>query len=506
MKLYSKFNIQKGALRPFKRYFGMIAAIVLQSLTVSSQHKNLLDVTKEDLIADYRLAMDILKKQHPNPYKFIDSTDFNRKVDSLLTMMNAQPDVLNCSQYSPLYLIRDVHTNLRFSEDNSRNIFGMIHFFPFPVIIEREKIFINIKGAEIPFGSEVLSIDGMTVKDIIAALVASVYSDGHINTGTDRIASNFQLLFSLLAPDRESFRITYTTPGSSAVKKVTIPFSSPTKAFHDSRLAILPMNQLQRAYLVYRNYFDDTKTGLLTINTFSLSESAAYKEFSEFFKEVNQRGYEHVIIDIRSNGGGNPAISALLYSFLADAPFKNVYNYRTRTIDIAYPEYAIADYGRKLSDEDIRNHKNFLYQRFDKDSSGIYIGNARLKEGQLENFPPDKDAFKGKVYVLTGGGTVSAATYFASLVRKNKRGLVIGKETGSGEKATTAAWFLKYMLPRTKSILTVPLSELYFFNASADDGRGLIPDREVPLEKFVTYARAGQDPELMYALELINAL
>ncbi len=222
---------------------------------------------------------------------------------------------------------------------------------------------------------------------------------------------------------------------------------------------------------------------------------------------MNKRGYKQVIIDIRSNGGGNPGISALLFSFLTAKPFHNVYNYRTRTIDIAYPEYAIADGNRKLSDDDIRSNKNFLYQRFDKDSAaGTYIGNARLKEGQLENYPPDKDAFSGNVYVLTGGGTVSAATYFASLVQKNKRGLIVGKETGSGEQATTAAWFLNYLLPRTKSVLTIPITELYFFNSTTDNGRGVIPDKEVPMEKFIGFVRRSEDPELSYTMELIRGV
>lgn len=158
-----------------------------------------------------------------------------------------------------------------------------------------------------------------------------------------------------------------------------------------------------------------------------------------------------------------------------------------------------------MSDEDIRNNKQFLYQRFNMDSTtGFYVGNARLKEGQLESFPPDKDAFKGNIYVLTGGGTVSAATYFASLVQKNKRGLVIGKETGSGENATIAGWFLTYQLPKTKSILTVPMSELYFFNSTTDTGRGIMPDKEVPMEKFVSFMQKSQDPELSFTMELIN--
>ncbi|RYG44180.1 MAG: hypothetical protein EOO01_20000 [Chitinophagaceae bacterium] len=280
----------------------------------------------------------------------------------------------------------------------------------------------------------------------------------------------------------------------------------PSSGYHSTKMAEYPVNQLARAYWVFRAYDDETKTGTVTVNSFNLQEAYAYKEFSAFFKEVNRRQYKNVIIDIRSNGGGNPGISALLYSFLSGSAFRNEYNYRTKNVGISFADYAIGEGGRKLSDEDIRANRDFLYQRFDMDSStGFYIGNARLKEGQLENFPPDKDAFKGNVYVLTGGGTVSAATYFASLVQKNKRGLIVGKETGSGEQSTTAAWFLQYLLPKTKSVLTVPMSELYFFNASTDNGKGVIPDREIPLARFVEYVRQGNDPELTYTNELIRS-
>lgn len=480
------------------------ALLALCSMRVSAQEKKLANLTKEDFIADFKLAVEILKKQHPNPYKFIDSISFQRKVDSLMEKAAGQPDVLSCLQYSPVYLVSDVHTNLGVSNDNARELYSLIHLFPYPVVIERGKIFINIKGGPVPFGAEVTSINNMPVKDILRALSASAYSDGYITTGMDRLYPNFQVMYSLLSPNQSTFQVSYITPGSNDTKKVTLPFADPTQAFHASKMGVFPVNLLQRAYYIYNNYYDDTKTGVLTVNTFAINESDAYKEFSEFFKEINRRQYKQVIIDVRANGGGNPAISALLYSFLTDVPFRNVYNYRTRTIDIAYPEYAIAENGRRWSDEDLQSQRNFLYQRFDKDSSGLYIGNARLRDGLLENFPPDKDAFHGKVYVLTGGGTVSAATYFAALVQQNKRGLVIGKETGSGAAATTAAWFMKYLLPRTKSVLSVPMSELYFFNATADKGHGILPDKEVPMNKFVSYIQDSKDPELSYTLELIS--
>jgi hypothetical protein len=483
---------------------GMTVLLAITCLNSTAQVKELPELTKEGLIADYKLAMDILKKQHPNPFKFIDSNSYDRKVDSLLKLAGKQDNVFSMIRYSPVQLIRDVHTNLQLSEDNMREMISHIHFFPFPVLIEKGKLLVNIKGGQIPYGAEIISIDKREASDVIASFSASSYSDGAITTGTDRVYGNFQLMLSLQNPSALHYTIEFREPGSKQVKSLTIPSLEPAPGIHSGRLAVMPVNSLARAYWIYGSYDDNNKTGVLTVNSFNLQEAYAYKEFSSFFKEVNKRKYTNVIIDIRNNGGGNPAIAALLYSFLAPGDFRNVYNYRTKHIDIAYAEHAVSQ-GRKMSEEDIRNNRNFMYQRFDKDSSsGFFIGNARLKEGQLENFPPDKDAFSGKVFVLTGGGTVSAATYFASLVKKNKRGAIIGKETGSGEKVTTAAWFITYLLPHTKSILTVPMSELFFFNAAEDNGRGLLPDHEIPFERFISYVSATQDPELSFTLEMIR--
>lgn len=484
--------------------FSFGAAMLSMVMSVSAQDKSFSKFSKQDLIDDMKLAMEILKKQHPNPYKFIDSVSYQRKVDSLLRKMDEQTDVFACNQFSPIGLLRDVHTNFAYSDESSRDMYSKIKFLPFPVIIERDKMLVNAKGLQLPFGSEIISIDGLKTEELIRFATNLSYSDGWINTGNDRSYTDFQTRFSLRKVQQENHEVNFLAPGSKNIKKVTMPSATPSQAFNSGRQSIMPLNQLQRAHFIYSDFQPATQTGILTVNSFNLQESYAYKEFSEFFKELNKLKYKNVIIDIRSNGGGNPAISALLYSFLSDKSFRNEYNYRTRTIDMTYAEYAVAQ-GRRMSEEDISNNRNFLYQRFDKDStSGFYIGNARLKEGQLENFPPDKDAFKGDVYVLTGGGTVSAATYFAALVQRNKRGLIVGKETGSGEQSTTAAWFLTYQLPKTKSILTVPMSELYFFNSTMDNGRGVLPDRTMPIEKFVGYVRESQDPEVTYTLELIS--
>ncbi len=188
---------------------GMAAMLTITCLNSTAQVKELPDLTKDGLIADYKLAMEILKKQHPNPFKFIDSNCYDRKVDSLLKLAGKQDNVFSMMQYSPVQLIRDVHTNLQLSEDNMREMISQIHFFPFPVLIEKGKLLVNIKGGQIPYGAEITSIDKREASDIIASFNASSYSDGAIETGTDRVYGNFQLMLSLQNPAATHYAIEF---------------------------------------------------------------------------------------------------------------------------------------------------------------------------------------------------------------------------------------------------------------------------------------------------------
>ena len=228
------------------------------------------ELTKDGLIKDYRLAMDILIKQHPNPYKFVDSVTLNKRIDSLLQKAAAQKDVFACMQFSPIQLMHDVHTNLNFSEQNTRDVISNTNFFPLPVIIERGRILVNIKGSVVPFASELVSINRQPAKEIIEAMSAYTYSDGFISTGTDRAAGNFQISRSMREHNAQQYELEYMEPQSKVVKKITIPSMAASPGFHSTRQAVFPVNQLARSYWIYSSYDDSRKTGILTVNSFNL--------------------------------------------------------------------------------------------------------------------------------------------------------------------------------------------------------------------------------------------
>ncbi|HVK50085.1 MAG TPA: hypothetical protein VM488_19615, partial [Pseudobacter sp.] len=49
------------------------ATLLAMALNAGAQDRSFTKFSKQDLIDDMKLGMEILKKQHPNPYKFIDS-------------------------------------------------------------------------------------------------------------------------------------------------------------------------------------------------------------------------------------------------------------------------------------------------------------------------------------------------------------------------------------------------------------------------------------------------
>lgn len=473
--------------------------LFFSSFTVFSQMK-ISEIKKEGFISDFNLIVDIIKKQHPNPYKFINKDVFNRKVDSLRKLIVSDPNIYNFVANSPISLIKDVHTSAFLSDDLAAELYKSVTYFPYPVFIEKGRMFVNIANTEIPFGSEIKSINNIGVETILSINEPRV--DGNIRTARDKDPDNFLQNFSLLNRNCKQYVISFISPGKKEAQKVVVKPISPSDHYYRRSKCIFPFNLLQRSARIFSDMDDQKQLGVLTVSSFDLSESDAYKEFSNFFKEVNQKKYSKVIIDVRRNSGGNPAIAALLYSFIAKSAFANTYTYKTKNISVEYPQYVVDGNNRIVSEDDIRGRKDYLYQRFDKDeATGWYIGNARLMEGLLTNFPKDKDAFSGYITVLIGAETISAATYFASLVKINKRGVIVGKETASGLDATTAAWFVNFQLPATKTILQLPFTEIYFFNATEDRGRGLMPDKELPTGLFMEYILEYKDPEMSYAIE-----
>ena len=122
--------------------------------------------------------------------------------------------------------------------------------------------------------------------------------------------------------------------------------------------------------------------------------------------------------------------------------------------------------------------------------------------------PDSAHQYKGRVYVLTNGRSLSCATIFPAVLVRNRRGVSVGRETGSAYHFINAYESAHIMLPNLMRVIAIPMVKVVFDTtvcARTPWGRGLLPDYNVPL----TYRELlmGDDGEtdvmLEYALQLI---
>lgn len=165
-------------------------------------------------------------------------------------------------------------------------------------------------------------------------------------------------------------------------------------------------------------------------------EECNYNDYYEstlegFFNQVNEKGIENIIVDLRGNGGGN--------SYVADA----------------FLQYLDID-------------------GYDSWSSDIRYGN-HLKHYESYHVDVQKkdNAFSGNIYVLTDVYTYSAAMDFAMLISDNHLGTIVGE--ASGNLPDSYGDILSFSLPNSKLGLTISYKNWHRIDQSKK-GEPIEPD------------------------------
>ena len=147
-----------------------------------------------------------------------------------------------------------------------------------------------------------------------------------------------------------------------------------------------------------------------------------------------------------------------------------------------------------------------IFPDYEAGESGFY------KRDSLETcavvMPDPGVHYDGRVYVLTNGHSLSAATLFPAVLVRNRRGVSVGRETGSGYHCFTAFKQADIILPNTLQTVRIPMVQLVFDTTVCDrlpEDHGMLPDYPLPLAwNEVMMGDDGEtDVMLEYALSLI---
>jgi C-terminal processing protease CtpA/Prc len=235
-----------------------------------------------------------------------------------------------------------------------------------------------------------------------------------------------------------------------------------------------------------------SQTAFLTLNTFEHGYHLR-RFFRHSFKEMKNRNIKNLVIDVRSNGGGEANLSTRLTRYLINKRFK-----------VADSLYTI----RRHSPYDRYINNGFIYEMLSLVASRKRT-DGKYHFGYFERHyysPFRKFHFDGNVYILTGGNSFSATCLFAGALKGQSNVTIVGEETGGGYYGNTAWMIPDVTLPNTKVRFRLPRFRLVVDRQREKNGRGVLPD--VLALPTIEAIGKGQDYKTARAKELIrlNAL
>ena len=483
-----------------------LSRAVAQPIPLPSPANRLYSVAQ--LRADFTLLQNALQEAHPGLYRYYprDSVlrwfeaarqQLTRPLTELQFRRVVEPaiDRLGCGH-------TDLFASKAFSKYRKKH---PLRAFPVDVFVLNNRLFVRENRSTdttVRRGTEILAVNGKSAGTLLSLFYRYISSDGYnqtfkpfvLNTGlfssyyalavgTDTTAHRLTLRDSTGLVRTLTFR---PRPDKSkvsldSVEKRAIPAAKPRPA----RPAQLP-EELPRT-LTFSSR--DSSVAILKISSFSGGGQRAF--FRQNFREVAQKqGIKNLVIDVRGNLGGSSGASLNLVSYLVDKPFQAYTQVDAPVRQVSF--------NRQLSWKFWRFWLRHFFTRRTPEGTFRRTGVTGLIQ------PTRKNAFRGRVYVLTNGGTFSAASIFASLAKRNvARVTTVGRETGGGEYGCNAFTSPYLTLPQTGVQLRLPLCKIVLAITGTDQGRGLLPD--VPVAYTREAILAAQDLDMERVYDLIKA-
>jgi C-terminal processing protease CtpA/Prc len=206
---------------------------------------------------------------------------------------------------------------------------------------------------------------------------------------------------------------------------------------------------------------------VLTLKTFFNGFLDQTKEnFSSFldsaFTDIKNKKVGKLIIDVRSNQGGNDNNGEILYSYLTQSSFR--YYASQETVSERFFE---------------KDHTNLQLQK------------------------PQKNNFAGKVFILANGRSFSGVAEFCSIVKTNNRGLFIGEECGGGYYGNTSGDEANVTLPNSQIVLRIPLIK-YTMSVKKLPANAQSIQPDLIFYHSITDIAEHTDSQMQYALNIVS--
>lgn len=485
-----------------------IVSLMLMATPLLSNNNINRNLGKSEAIEDLSLYFKLIDEQHGNPYQYISRSAF---LDAIETTINQLPDQIDYKSFELELaklnnLIRCGHTTVNLDTKTFKAISNERNFFPLPVSIINNKVYVDFEQSSIPHGATLLEINGHIVDQMLPKLRELTVTDGFSEAKRSReLESRFGYYLFLSEGPFQTYDVKYLSP-TGEIETQKIQGVAGNQMIVNNYYRPLYQSHERYYHFTHLDAIDSLRTVVLTLNTFQANPNWFYEKISSRYNEESRVfDFDHLVLDLRNNEGGDRRILNFLYEFFTGSKLSDPSKTYTRTLNISNQEYLKGINGNMSSPQIIGQAKSYLNKHFNVEDNGIYRG---AEQNWHETFDSgiswDGIQFEGEIYVLTSGKTFSAAADFARILSQLDHVTLVGEETGGAHVGRTANMLLNYSLPNSNSMVQIPVIYEEFINANhiENAGRGTFPDYYVT--QSFTDLMTQQDAPFNFTLELIQ--
>jgi hypothetical protein len=432
--------------------------------------------SQDELQKDYTLLRNILEKKHPSLYWYTpkDSMDnffeqgYQHIKDSMTELQFGWEIIAPLTNK-----IRCGHTSFTMSSGWNKFIRDKrIPSFPLLLKIWADTMVvignINTKDSVIKRGTLITAVNGIRNHDLLKKMFSYLAQDGYAeNVNYIRLSMNFPYFHRNIFGLYKNYLIQYIDSTGNE-KKAFIPYYDPSADTleKDKKFSFNAERKLSRQQKLQwiRSLKTDTVQSIATLKINSFTKGHLQSFFRRSFKKINNKNIQHLIIDVRNNGGGNINNFVYLARFIRNSSFKVADTAASIAKNFRpFSKYIKADFFDKPAlffltrkGNDNKYHFGFWEKRSIK--------------------PRQRNHFNGDVYVLTNGLTFSASALFCNAVKGQSNVQLVGEETGGGWYGNSGIVIPDIVLPNTRLKVRLPFFRLVQYNHVAQKGTGVLPD------------------------------